>query len=121
MDSIQIVGLQISAKHGYYSEERLKGNNFEVDIEASLAQEYQSMAKPDDTFDYEEAATVVREIFAGKTQLFLEDLSLNIGSILWARYQSKLTYLKVKVRKMNPPVCLISSYSEVSLCWPRSI
>jgi dihydroneopterin aldolase len=121
MDSIQIVGLQISAKHGYYTEERLNGNNFEVDIEASLAQTYHRMAKPDDTFDYEEAANVVRDVFAGETKLFIEELALCIGSLLWAKYQAKLANLSIKVRKMNPPVCLTSSYSEVSLCWPRSI
>lgn len=121
MDRVKIVGLQISAKHGYYAEERLQGNQFEVDVQATLKNAYTQMSVPSDTFDYEGAAIVVKEVFAGKTQLFLEDLALEIGTIIWKDYQAKLATLNVSIRKINPAICLSSSFSEVTLCWPRSI
>lgn len=121
MDRIKIAGIKISAKHGFYAEERLKGNDFEVDIEATLKQPFSSMSKPSDTFDYEAANLVVKNVFEGQSQLFLEDLALQIGNELWSSYNAHLTSIMVNVRKMNPPVSLPSSYSEVCLCWPRSI
>lgn len=121
MDSIRIVGLQISAKHGFYEEERLKGNEFEVDVEAQLAKPYQNMSSPSDTFDYEEAANIVQQVFNGDSKLFLEELAYQIGDIIWGNYHTVLSKLTVNIRKISPPVSLSASYSEVSLCWPRSI
>lgn len=121
MDCIRIVGINISAKHGFYAEERLKGNNFEVDVEAILKHPLSSMSKPSDSFDYESANQVVKEVFEGESQLFLEELALKIGNKLWNSHNENLKSILVNVRKMNPPVSIPSSYSEVSLCWPRSI
>ena len=116
-DKVRIQAIKVFGYHGYYEKERKEGNNFEVDLSAIPKNLLHQMQELDDSFDYEQAVKVVERVFKGPSRLFIEDLASEIGFKLWN--ENQLQSLCVSVRKLNPPVSLKASFSEVRLCWPR--
>lgn len=117
MDIVCIQGIRVFGLHGWHQHERVEGNTFEVDLEAELLVSIDSMKKPSDSFDYEVATTICKQVIEGQSRLFLEELALDIGQKLWKA--DRLKSLKVCLRKMHPPVSLPAQSAEVCLCWPR--
>jgi dihydroneopterin aldolase len=116
-DKVRIQAIKVFGYHGYYQQERTKGNDFEVDLSAIPLQPLHQMDQLADSFDYEKAVEIVKKVFEGPSKLFIEELATDVGHALWNEKQ--LHSLCVSVRKLNPPVTLQASYSEVRLCWPR--
>lgn len=119
MDKLTLKGLSYHAKHGYYKEERVEGNDFEVDLifYADLAE----AGKLDDlnkTIDYQEAEELVRTIMEGPSVKLIETLCHSIGERLIENFD-KVSKLEVKVRKLNPPLSTNTTYSEVHKTWQR--
>lgn len=119
LDRITIKGLSFSGKHGYYPEERVAGNNFEVDVIAEG--EFKKAIQQNDlkkTFNYELAATCARDVFNGKSELLIETLCFRIGEAIFeqAITTKKLTVI---VRKINPPIETEAACAEIEMIWNR--
>jgi dihydroneopterin aldolase len=119
LDRITIKGLSFSGKHGYYPEEREKGNTFEVDViaEGKFKKAIQENDL-DQTFNYELAAACARDIFAGPSELLIETLCFRIGESVFEKSKS-VKNLIVRVRKLIPPIEVESSYAEIEMTWKR--
>ena len=119
MDVLRLKGLKFRGLHGFYDEEREKGNNFEVDL--TFHQNLQEAALSDDledTLDYQKAFDAVKNVMEGPSVKLIEHLAYLIGRNV-KEFVSPDTKFEVTVRKLNPPLPSEIDYSEVTLSWPR--
>jgi dihydroneopterin aldolase len=119
MDRLVLKGLKFRGMHGYFEDERIHGNDFEVDIIfiASL----EESAKKDDlsnTIDYSKAQEIVASVMGGESKKLIETLTFLIGQKLYS-YFPDVDSIEVKVKKLNLPMPGDAEYSEVTMSWPR--
>ncbi len=72
---IEVRGIRLRANHGWYEEERLQGNDFEVDVCLSLKSGIGNATEDEllNTLNYEQVYAIVLEEM-GKTSKLLEDV-----------------------------------------------
>jgi len=119
MDILRLKGLKFRGLHGVYDDERINGNDFEVDLTFYLS--LQNAATSDnlkDTLDYSRVYEIVRTVIHGPSVHLIEHLAHLIGLSLSQIVDSK-TKFDVTVRKLKPPLPANIDYSEVTLSWPR--
>ncbi|NGP78105.1 dihydroneopterin aldolase [Balneolaceae bacterium YR4-1] len=119
MDKLTLKGLRFHAPHGYYEEERIEGNDFEVDL--VFYADLSEAGRSDDlsqTIDYQKAETAVKNIMEGTSVKLIETLTLRIGEQVFETFPN-LQKLEVSVRKMEPPIETKAEYSEVQMTWTR--
>ena len=118
MDKLTLKGMSFHALHGYYEEEKEKGNHFEVDLIFSLDLSQPGISDDlSETIDYSKARQLVAEVMAGPSVNLIETLTLTIGNKVFEAFAP--SGLNVKLRKLNPPMDGEVRYSEVSMKWPR--
>ena len=119
MDKLVLKGLKFRANHGYFENERVEGNDFEVDLAFNL---YLDKAAKNDnlefTVDYAKARELVASVMEGEPVKLIETLTFRIGELLSQNFK-KAERIQVSVRKLNPPMGSESRYSEVTMRWPR--
>ncbi|MBO6523342.1 MAG: dihydroneopterin aldolase [Balneolaceae bacterium] len=119
MDKLVLKGLKFRGLHGFFDEERVEGNDFEVDVIFVISLE--ESAKKDDiskTIDYSKAQEIIASVIYGESKKLIETLTFLIGQKLYSFFPD-VESLEVKVRKMNPPMPGETEYSEVTMSWPR--
>lgn len=108
MITTSLHGIAIHAKIGLYPEEKIKGNDFEIDVDVTAATQ-DGQALP--FIDYAVIHEIVQACFEQEGEL-LETFALAIHS------QVKLNFtfaekIKVVIRKLNPPLGKTVKYSQV--------
>ncbi len=119
MDKLVLKGLKFRGFHGYFEEERIEGNDFEVDV--TFVTSLEESAKTDDlskTIDYSKAQEIIASVMEGDSKKLIETLTFLIGQKLYSFFP-EVESLEVKVRKLNPPMPGDTEYSEVTMLWPR--
>lgn len=119
MDILTLKSLKYSAPHGYYHEERERGNDFEVDLQAGG--DFRAAISGDQlaqTFDYEKAESLVTSVMEGQPEKLIETLCRRIGKEIFEQI-TVIEWLRVSVRKMNPPVGRTAKYAEITMEWKR--
>ncbi len=98
---IELKGMAFYANHGCYSEEKITGNRFEVDLRLrtndTLAATTDNIH---DALNYQDAYNIVAEQMAITANL-LENVAERILSALFAHY-TRLEWAAVTVAKLNP-------------------
>lgn len=108
MITTSLHGIAIHAKIGLYPEEKIKGNDFEIDVDVTAATQ-EGQALP--FIDYAVIHEIVQTCFEQEGEL-LETFALAIHS------QVKQSFpfaekIKVAIRKLNPPLGKTVKYSQV--------
>ena len=119
MDTLTIQGLQFHAKHGLYDQEKIHGNDFEVDLVIDM--DLRNAGRSDKivhTFDYQEAENQIIEIMNGPSINLIEKLCLSIGESIFSK-SADIDRLTVRVRKMNPPISTPTQFTQVEMQWRR--
>ncbi len=119
MDKLVLKGLKFRGLHGFFEEERVEGNDFEVDV--IFVTSLEESAKTDDlnkTIDYSRAQEIIASVIQGDSRKLIETLTFLIGQKLYSFFP-EVESLEVKVRKLNPPMPGETEYSEVTMSWPR--
>ena len=72
--SIEVRGLRLRAQHGWYEEERLQGNDFEVDVVVELTPGFgkNTVDELSNTLNYEQIYSIVVEEMAITSKLLEE-------------------------------------------------
>ncbi len=100
---VSVIGMEFFAHHGFYEEERIKGNWFKVDVE--LETDFTKAVLTDEisgTFNYEEVYKIVATEMAITSKL-LEHVAGRILDKLQA-HRGTVFSIKVILQKMNPPL-----------------
>lgn len=109
MLTVSLHGIKISAPHGLYAEEKVLGNQFEIDVDVQLATE-PDMALP--FVDYILISSIVADVFLRPEQL-LEKFVQQIHTELKQNVPEALK-IKVAVRKLHPPMAGDIRYAQVA-------
>lgn len=119
METLTLKGLHFHAPHGYHKEERISGNDFEVDLIISgplrKAGETDNIS---DTVDYQKIEHAVSTVMQGPSVQLIESLAYKIGEKIFSEH-IEIATLKVAVRKLNPPLEIQTDYSEITMSWQR--
>ena len=119
MDKITIKALKFRGKHGYYENERLEGNDFELDVSAwGNFREAAQNRELNATFNYEHVETVAKNVLHGDSEKLIETLCMKIGDQLFEK-SPRIKKLNVALRKLNPPINVPAGYAEISMTWKR--
>lgn len=102
-DKICLEGMIFYGFHGVYPEEKSRGQRFIVDLEliTDLSQPGQSDAL-EDTVNYGEVYSLVREVMEGRSHNLMESLAHLIAARVLERYN--VEEVKVTVHKPDSPI-----------------
>jgi 7,8-dihydroneopterin aldolase/epimerase/oxygenase len=109
MLTISLHGISIHAKIGLYPEEKINGNDFEVDVDIDVATEQE---QPFPFVDYAVVHQLVLQEFAGEGEL-LETFVKKIHTAVKDAFPES-GRVKVAIRKLAPPLGTPVRYSQVS-------
>ncbi|PKD42547.1 dihydroneopterin aldolase [Rhodohalobacter barkolensis] len=118
-DVITIKSIQFHGKHGHAEIERVKGNQFEVDVTAKGY--FKNSIKNEElhkTFDYSLAEKTAAKVIHGPSKKLIETLCYEIGEELFSKTEF-VTELNVTVRKLNPPIDTPAEYAQITMTWKR--
>lgn len=102
-DIVSLEGMEFHAFHGFYEEERKKGNDFVVDVHVTT--DFSKAAESDNlegTVNYETIYTIVKEEMSIPTKL-LERVAQRILESCFERFSIALS-IEISVAKKNPPI-----------------
>ena len=108
MLSVSLHGIRLHAKIGLYPEEKIKGNDFEIDVDV-----YVNTSNPEafPFIDYSIVHRIVTDVFAQPGEL-LETFVKNIHATIKEKFM-EADKVRVAVRKLQPPLGGDVRYSQV--------
>ncbi len=109
---IKLKGLVFHAKHGYYEEENILGNTFEVDVVLKFSSDKKKY-KLEDTVDYTSVYELIKETFKEREEL-LENLCNKIIGALLKEFEL-IQKVTIEVKKMNAPIGGTCKYASVKV------
>lgn len=112
MLSIHLHNIIFFAHHGIYEEEKILGNQFEVNITIKHSPQHLPVKHLSDTVDYIAVYALVKKRMAIATPL-LETLATGIAQEILAQF-SLAEAVYISIRKMYPPVSQLKGSVGVS-------
>ena len=112
---VALKDVRFFAFHGFYPEEQLIGSVFYVDIETAFQTNGSAHDELAKTLNYETLFQIAQEAM-NKTSRLIETVAEQILNRLIQGFPELLT-IKVRIRKMNPPLPGEVGYSQVVLNW----
>ncbi|HQE12241.1 MAG TPA: dihydroneopterin aldolase [Flavipsychrobacter sp.] len=106
--TISVNGIALHAKVGLYPEEKIKGNQFEIDVAVQVTADENGECP---FIDYTLINELVHQIFSKPNDL-LETVAKEIFESLRSTF-STIHYTKVTIRKLHPPMNGTVQYSQV--------
>lgn len=106
--TISVNGIALHAKVGLYPEEKIKGNQFEIDVAVQVAADEKGECP---FVDYTIINELVHEIFSMPNDL-LETVAKQIYESLRSTFPA-IHHAKVTIRKLHPPMKGKVQYSQV--------
>lgn len=102
MATIELRGMKFYAFHGYYEFERRIGNNFELDVIATVEMTEDPKDRIENTVNYEEIYNISAS-YMQKKYLLLESLAYDIAQDIKTKHPI-VKKIKVVLSKLKPPV-----------------
>ena len=115
MLTIHLNNLIFHAYHGIYKEEKIIGNNFEVNVEVTFDAK-QEIININQTVDYVSLHGIIKKVMDTPTQL-LETVVQEMAAQI-KLFDTKITSVMVSVKKLNPAIANFAgtvgiSYTQV--------
>lgn len=98
---VALEGLKFWAFHGFYDEERKKGNDFICDIQVELKSFDSKEDDINDTVNYEDIYEIAQDEMQ-KTRKLIETVAYNIIDRI--RALDNVIGARVRIHKLNPPI-----------------
>ncbi len=109
--TISLNNVRFRAYHGIHLEERQKGNDFVVNMQASFQPNAGIITSLDDTIDYAMLFDIINTTMQKPVDL-LETLVQNIAHATYEKFP-QLKEISVSVEKLNPPIDKFTGSTEV--------
>ena len=109
--TISLNNVRFRAYHGMQAEERKKGNDFVVNMQASFQPEPGIISSLDDTIDYATLFDIINTTMQKPVDL-LETLVQNIAQATYQEFP-QLKRVTVSIEKLNPPIDKFSGSAAV--------
>lgn len=114
---IHLHGLRFRGFHGLYEEERLLGNEYEVDLSVGFEPKQLPVNKLEQTIDYTKLLECIRTRMAIPT-LLLETLATEITEKIRAEYSGAVK-ISISIKKLYPPLNNFEGAVGVSFEWNK--
>lgn len=96
--------MEFFAFHGHYSEEKIAGNKFIVNLslwcDTSIAEKTDNL---DDALNYQIAYALVKQIITTTKSNLLENIAANVLKALFNEFE-QLPKAKIEIKKISPPM-----------------
>ncbi len=112
MLSIHLNNIRIFAHHGIYEEEKILGNEFELNITVKHSPQRLPVKRLEDTIDYVAVYHLVKQRMSVPTPL-LETLATAIASEILEKFVLA-EEVSISIRKLHPPVSQLKGSVGVS-------
>jgi 7,8-dihydroneopterin aldolase/epimerase/oxygenase len=114
---IHLHQLKFHAHHGVFEEEKLLGNQYEVDLSVAFAPPALPIRELDQTIDYTDLYSLVKRRMSQPTAL-LETIATELVEEIRSRY-SEIEKISISVKKLYPPVNSFEGAVGVSFEWNK--
>ncbi|MFY8005175.1 MAG: dihydroneopterin aldolase [Chitinophagaceae bacterium] len=102
MLTIQLNHLQFRAFHGVYEEEKINGNDFEVNVLIHYQEPEKIINQLSETIDYQKVFELINNRMAIPTEL-LETLVMEIAQAILAQFLLAEVVF-ISIQKLHPPI-----------------
>lgn len=109
MLTVSLHQIRVRAPHGLYPEEAIRGNDFEVDVDARLPV---TIGEDWPLIDYTRMSEIVHFVMNGDAVPLLEMLAQEIYRQLREEWPV-LTHIKITIRKLRPPMPGDVRYAQI--------
>ena len=100
--TIELKKLQFFSYHGLYPEERITGNEYEVDLAVSIFTGDVVITNLDSTVNYEKLYELAKEEMKHSRDL-LETLAMELSQKIYSSFTS-VKRIEIKIKKLHPPI-----------------
>ena len=115
---VELQGLEVHGHHGVEDDERERGQRFLFDVRLEVADDTAARTdRVEDTVDYRDVVTVVREVSDGRAFRLLEALATAVAERLGERLP--IEGVEVRVRKPDVRLAAPVEHAAVSVEWRR--
>lgn len=101
MLTIHLHNLQFHSCHGMFKEERVLGNNFELNVAISF-EEPDKITKLQESIDYVSIYNITKTVMDVPTQL-LETVVQDLAEKYYS-FDKKIKKVSISIQKLNPPI-----------------
>ncbi|MEM0981084.1 MAG: dihydroneopterin aldolase [Cyanobacteria bacterium P01_H01_bin.58] len=120
MDTIHVNDIRVFGYTGALPEENVLGQWFRVDLEIAIALAEAGMSDIlADTYNYADGIIAIQQLASQKAFRLVESLASEIARIILAS-DDRLSQIKVKLTKLNPPVPNFSGSIAVEITRDRT-
>lgn len=114
MMKVALNGIRIFARHGYFEEEAILGNDFEIDIAVNTSMTQEDSDDLSDTLDYGHLFEIVKSEMAIRSDL-LEHVLFRIKANIISTFPHQVRGIYISIKKMNPPLGGDVTNSQISI------
>ena len=111
MFTINLNNLQFFAYHGVHEEERVLGNDFEVNVSISF-ENMEPVKALEQTINYAAVYDIIKQRMAVPTQL-LETIAQELSGLIYS-YDNRIKSIIISVRKKHAPIPNIAGSVSVT-------
>ena len=102
MITIHLYNLKFYSFHGVHEEERLLGNEYEVNADIQFHEENAVVDSLSQTINYAEVYDIIKERMHIPTRL-LETVVMDIGNTIYEKY-NYVRHINISLKKIYPPI-----------------
>lgn len=100
--TIELNGLQFHAFHGLYEEEKITGNEFEVNLYVSYRPKNEIVNELSGTINYAVIFDIVKKRMQERTDL-LETIAMSLAEEIYQQFR-EVQKVDISIRKLHPPI-----------------
>lgn len=102
MISIHLYNLKFYSFHGVHEEEKLLGNEYEVNADVQFHEEHAEIHSLSQTINYVDVYEIIRKRMHIPTVL-LETVVMDIGNTIHEKY-NYVRHINISLKKVHPPI-----------------
>jgi len=111
MLTIHLHNLKFHSFHGLYEEEKIAGNDFELNVNIALNSNGK-IKKLGDTVDYVDVYEIIKNRMAIPTAL-LETVAQDLAQLIY-EYDTRIRTIDISIKKLHPPIANFTGNVGVS-------
>lgn len=115
MITIHLHNLMFYSFHGIYEEEKILGNQYQVNADVQFHEEVSEITSINQTINYVDIYQIIKSRMDIPCSL-LETLVMNIGNSIYEKY-SGIRSINIQIKKLHPPVSGLQG--SVGVSWHK--
>ncbi len=112
MITVHLYNLKFYGYHGVHEEEKILGNEYEINLDVQFHEEHEMIDSISETIDYTNLYEIIKQRMTVPTQL-LETIVMDIGNTIHDRY-NYIRSIKISLQKVHPPITAMQGSAGVT-------